>query len=115
MQLSTSTSFASVNLPAVDWVHTTIGSALADTGGGAQNPTEKTRRNYEEALKTARELAEKEPETYLPEVAATLNDLGILDSDQNRLEKARNEFEEALKVYHELAHSDRTSICVMWR
>jgi hypothetical protein len=38
------------------------------------------------ALKTYRELAQKEPETYLPEVAQTLNNLGIVDSAQNRAE-----------------------------
>ena len=42
-----------------------------------QNRMEETRKEHEEALKTYRELAEKEPETYLPEVAQTLNDLGL--------------------------------------
>jgi tetratricopeptide (TPR) repeat protein len=97
------TSSSAVDVVAIDQVHTTIRSALADTVGDAQNQTEETRR---EALKTYRELAEKEPETYLPDVAATLNDLGILDSDQNRIEKARKEFEEALKTYRELAHKE---------
>jgi tetratricopeptide (TPR) repeat protein len=101
---SEATSLPSVNLAAVGWVHPSNRSVLADTVGGAQNPTEENRRNYEEALKTDRELAEKEPETYLPKVAATLNELGIIDSAQNRLEMARKEFEEALKIYHELAH-----------
>ena len=32
-------------------------------------------------------LAKKETETYQPYLAATLNDLGILDSDQNRIER----------------------------
>ena len=77
------TSSSAVDVVAIDQVHTTVRSALADTVGGAQNQTEESRR---EALKTYRELAEKEPEIYLPDVAATLNDLGILDSDQNRKE-----------------------------
>jgi tetratricopeptide (TPR) repeat protein len=97
------TSYSAVEVVAVDQVHTTIRSALADTVGAGQNQTEETRR---EALKTYRELAEKEPETYQPDVAATLNDLGIFDSDQNRIEKARKEFEEALKTYRELAHKE---------
>ena len=97
------TSSSAVDVVAIDQVHTTIRSALADTVGDAQNQTEETRR---EALKTYRELAEKEPETYLPDVAATLNDLGIFDSDQNRIEKARKEFEEALQTYRELAHKE---------
>jgi hypothetical protein len=32
----------------------------------------------EEALKTYRELAQKDPQTFLPKVALTLNNLGIL-------------------------------------
>src|SRR4029077_19675661 len=60
------------------------------------------RKEHEEALKTYRELAQKEPETYLPEVAQTLNNLGIVDSAQNRAEEARKAFEEALKIYREL-------------
>ena len=78
------TSSSAVDVVAIDQVNTTIRSALADTAGDAQNQTEETRR---EALKTYRELAEKEPETYLPDVAATLNDLGIFDSDQNRIRR----------------------------
>lgn len=61
---------------------------------------------YEEALKIYRELAEKEPETYLPYVAATLNNLGILDRAQNRPEEARKAFEEALKIYKSFAKQD---------
>src|SRR6476469_9056820 len=67
------------------------------------NRMEETRKEHEETLKTYRELAEKEPETYLPEVAQTLNDLGIVDSAQNRAEEARMAFAEALKIYRELA------------
>ena len=68
-----------------------------------QNRMEETRKEHEEALKTYRELAEKEPDTYLPEVAQTLNDLGIVDSAQNRAEEAWKAFAEALKIYRELA------------
>ena len=60
----------------------------------------------EESLKTYRDLAKKEPETYLPHVAATLNDLGILDRAQNRPEDARKAFEEALKIYEAFAKQD---------
>src|SRR6516225_9389967 len=67
---------------------------------------EEARKEHEEALKTYRELAQKEPETYLPEVAQTLNDLGILDSAQNRPEEARKAFAEALKIYRSLAHKN---------
>ena len=56
-----------------------------------QNRMEETRKEHEEALKTYRELAQKEPDTYLPEVAQKLNDLGIVDSAQNRAEEARKQ------------------------
>src|SRR4029077_18050372 len=46
----------------------------------------------------SRELAQKEPETYLPEAAQTLNNLGIVDSAQNRAEEARKAFAEAVKI-----------------
>ena len=61
---------------------------------------------YEEALKIYRELAEKEPETNLLYVAATLSNLGILDRAQNRPEEARKAFEEALKIYEAFAKQD---------
>jgi Tetratricopeptide repeat len=54
-------------------------------------------------LKIYRKLAEREPKTYLPGVAATLNELAIIDGEQNRTEKARMEFEEALNTYRELS------------
>ena len=50
-----------------------------------------------------RELAQKEPETYLPYVAATLNNLGILDRARNRPAEARMAFEEAMKIYEAFA------------
>src|SRR6266404_3997332 len=68
-----------------------------------QNRMEETRKEHEAALKAYRGLAQKEPETYLPEVAQTLNNLGIMDRAQNRLEEARKEYEEALKVFRLLA------------
>ena len=91
------TSSSAVDVVAIDQVHTTIRSALADTVGDAQNQTEETR---EEALKTYRELAHKEPDIYLRYVAITLNNLGILEDTPNRLE-------EALKIYRELAQKER--------
>ena len=51
-------------------------------------------------------MAQKNPETYLPYVAMTLNNLGILDSDQNRMAEARKEYEEALKIYEAFAKQD---------
>jgi tetratricopeptide (TPR) repeat protein len=61
------------------------------------------RNDYAEALKIRRELAQKNPDVYLPDVTSTLNNLGILDSDQNRMEEARNDYAEALNIYERFA------------
>jgi tetratricopeptide (TPR) repeat protein len=72
----------------------------------AQNRMKEARIEYEEALKTYAELAQKDPGTYLPDVAMMLNNLGILDRDQNRMAEARKEYEEALKIYGAFAKQD---------
>ena len=46
------------------------------------------------------------PDTYLPDVATTLNNLATLDRDQNRPEAARKGYEEALKIHRELAQKN---------
>lgn len=61
------------------------------------------RHRIEEALKTYRELAQKDREIFLPHVALTFNNLGILDSDQRETKRARQEYEQALKMYIGLA------------
>jgi uncharacterized protein (DUF3084 family) len=65
---------AAVKVAAIDQIQTGNRIGLTDlrSMGGAQNQTEETRRELEESLKSYRELAKKEPETYLPQVAATL-------------------------------------------
>ena len=70
----------SANIADVDQVHTTIRSGFTDLGSavGAQNQMVETRREYEDSLKTYREFAKKEPETYLPYLAATL-DQALID------------------------------------
>ena len=45
----------------------------------------------------------------------TLNNLGVLHSDQNRKEEARKAFEEALAIYRELAQPNPTPTCPTWR
>src|SRR5258708_4046600 len=50
--------------------------------------------------------AQKNPETYRPDVAATLNNLVILNRDQGRMEEARQELAEALQTYRELAQKN---------
>jgi hypothetical protein len=61
------TSALAVNIASVNQDH---GSALADTVVPAQNEAEKARRAYEQLLANYQRLAEKDPETYLPGVAA---------------------------------------------
>ena len=58
-----------------------------------------TRKEYEEALKIYRELADQNPETYLSYVAKTLNNLGMLDRNQSQIA-------EAVRTYRELAQRD---------
>src|SRR5260370_12276978 len=60
----------------------------------------------EEALKTYRELARKNPEIYLSDVAGMLVNLGLLDLKQDRFAEAQQANEEALKIYHELAQKN---------
>jgi hypothetical protein len=51
------------------------------------------------------ELAQKNPDVYLPKVADTLNNVGILE-DQNRMEEARKELVEALTIYESFAKNN---------
>jgi serine/threonine protein kinase/tetratricopeptide (TPR) repeat protein len=68
---------------------------------------EEARKEFAEALEIYRELADKNPGTYLPEVAKALNNLAILDGQQSHREQARQEFAEALQVYRELAGTNQ--------
>jgi len=70
------------------------------------NDFEKARHHYEEVLQILRELAQQNPETYLPEVAISLNNLGVLLSDTNDLKKAQDYQEEALQIRRELAQQN---------
>ena len=70
------------------------------------NDFEKARRHYEEVLQALRELAQQNPETYLPKVATSLNNLGVLLSDTNDLKKAQDYYEEALQIRRELAQQN---------
>ncbi len=48
-------------------------------------------------------MAEKSPDAYLPKVANTQNNLGILYDDLGRFEDAEKAYLEALEIYKELA------------
>jgi tetratricopeptide (TPR) repeat protein len=71
-----------------------------------QNRTQEAKQAYEEALQIFREFAQKNPEAYLPDVATTLNDLGVLDRDQKRMEEARKELDETLQIRRELVQKN---------
>jgi tetratricopeptide (TPR) repeat protein len=57
-----------------------------------KNRTDDARRHYQEALESYRQLAQRDPNTYLPYVAATLNNLALADESQNRIEESRAQF-----------------------
>lgn len=67
------------------------------------NDFDKARQHYEEALRLYRELANKNPEKYQPDVAKTLNNLGILLANIGKLKQAQTCFEEVLQIFQKLA------------
>jgi tetratricopeptide (TPR) repeat protein len=67
---------------------------------------DEARRQYEEAVEIYRKLAPRSPDTYLPNMATTLGNLGNLARRQNRLEEARQHYEEALQYYRQLEQKD---------
>ena len=60
---------------------------------------------YEEVLEKYRKLGKSTPEAYLPDVAATLNNLGNLHSVTGKHGDAEKEYGEALEKYRKLAES----------
>jgi len=82
--------------------------ALTDLGSldFRQKRTDEARQNFEDTLKIYRQLAQQDPDAYLPNVATTLNILGFIDGGQNRIEDARAEYQEALSILRKLARGD---------
>ncbi|OKH14581.1 tetratricopeptide repeat protein [[Limnothrix rosea] IAM M-220] len=64
---------------------------------------------YEEALEIRRQLAATNPQSFLPDVAMTLNNLAILHKALNEYETALGEYEEALEIYRQLAATNPQS------
>jgi len=58
---------------------------------------------YKKCLEIYRKLADENPKAYLPDVATTLNNLGVLHSDLNEYSKALKEYEETLEIRSKLA------------
>ena len=67
------------------------------------NDFTKAKQYYEEILVTYRALATKNPQAYNPDLAGTLNNLGILLYNNNETKQAQIYYQEALDIYRELA------------
>jgi tetratricopeptide (TPR) repeat protein len=68
-----------------------------------QNHMDDACKAFDEALRIRRQLAQKNPDRYLPALAETLNDLGILHRNQNHMDDAPKAFDEALKIRRQLS------------
>ena len=66
---------------------------------------------YDEALNIYRRLAEANPDTYLPKVAMTLNNLGTLCCYRNDVAAAQAAYDEALDIRRRLAGATQTRTC----
>ncbi len=74
---------------------------------GVNNQFSDAEKLYQEALSISRELAKANPAVYLPDVAGTLNNLGILvEADSGRRDEAEKLYQEALTIRRELAKAN---------
>ena len=62
-----------------------------------------TEQKHQSTMTNRRQLADKNSDAYLPDVATTLNNLATLHSDTNRNAEAMLEYQEALVYYRKLA------------
>ena len=60
---------------------------------------------YLEVLRIRRQLAESNPDAYMPDVATTLNNLASLQSDLGHYDEAEKNYQEALRIRRQLADS----------
>ena len=67
------------------------------------NDFTKAKQYYEEILVTYRALATKNPQAYNPDLAGTLNNLGLLLSNNNEIKQAKDCYQEALDIKRDLA------------
>lgn len=99
------------------FAHDALGTVLMDTSmtlspHGLENLTaeqrmEEARRHLEQSLAMRRELARKNPDTYLPDMTVTLNNLANLERTENNAEEARRYYEEGLQIHYQLAQQNR--------
>src|SRR3954451_1374459 len=94
-------------LPSLNGWHDHSISSSVSTARASQTGS-KAEKAYSEALAIYRELAARDPGAYRPNVAITLNVLGILYNDTGRLAEAEKVFSEALTIYRDLEASNPT-------
>ena len=73
----------------------------------AQNRLDLAGGRYREALVIYRQLAQQDPDKYLPFVAGALSNLGFLDRTQNQIEVSRTDYQEALDLLRKLSQRDQ--------
>ncbi len=99
------------------FAHNAVGAALMDPDSAMtrqdlenfdteQKRMDEARRHFERALEIRRQLAQQDPERYLPYLAGSLTNLGTVDRQENRLDDARQHFEGALKIYRQIAQQN---------
>ena len=71
-----------------------------------QNRLDEAREHDESALTIYRQLAQQNPDEYLPYLAVTLSNLGAIERLQNRLDEARKDYEESLQINRQLAEQN---------
>jgi tetratricopeptide (TPR) repeat protein len=69
---------------------------------------------YANVLQIRRDLAQGNPQAYLPDMATTLNHLGVLYSNTQRLREAADAYTEALQTYRNLAKANQQSYLPEW-
>jgi len=98
------------------YAHAVLGAALLNPdlamtakdleGFGPEQRLAEARRQYEDALSSYRQLMQRYPETYLPDLAATLGNLGDVARLQNQPDEARQHYEESLQDYRLLVQQN---------
>ncbi len=98
------------------YAHAELGAALLKPdlamtakdleGFGPDERLAEARRQYETALSSYRQLMQRYPETYLPDLAATLSNLGDVARLQNHPDEARQHYEESLQDYRMLVQQN---------
>ncbi len=71
-----------------------------------QNRFQKALIYYPKVLQLLDSLAQKNPDIFQPDMASTLNNLGILLSDNNEMDQAKKHYQEALQIRRQLAQKN---------